>query len=87
MTVAPVVVSPDIDSNRPSMSEIDKASESRSGKAPNVPNTVQNSTTIINPSLNRRSPRFLRRGSHNKNPVTSVARKAWPKLLYPSASP
>ncbi|MNP86181.1 hypothetical protein D3C76_1862600 [compost metagenome] len=54
-TVAPVVVRPEKDSKKASETVMPGTSPSRNGRAPTLPSTTQNSTTIRKPSLERRS--------------------------------
>jgi hypothetical protein len=74
-TVAPVVVSPDIDSNIASVTVNDRLSSKYSGAAPNVPSTVQNEATTRKPSRSRSSLRSRRTGSQQTMPATRVSAK------------
>ncbi len=76
ITVAPVVVSPDMDSKTASVIDKFGSWERNSGSAPNSPSTVQNSTTTTNPSRSRSSRRKDRTGNHSTRPVNSVTAKA-----------
>ncbi len=58
MTVAPVVVSPDTDSNTASVSDRCGSSASTNGSAPIADSTVQNITTTTKPSRRRSSRRI-----------------------------
>jgi len=78
-TVAPVVVSPEMDSNRASMGRMSSCGERISGSAPKEPSTVQNSTTTRKPSRSRSSRRCDLTGSHNTMPVIRVTAKAQKK--------
>ena len=55
MTVAPVVVSPETDSNTASVTDMSGLLASRSGTLPQSPSATQNMTTTMNPSRRRSS--------------------------------
>ena len=76
-TVAPVVVSPDIDSKIASVIDIAGVSAKNSGTAPNVPSTVQKDATTRKPSLSRRSWWNLRTGAQIRKPASKVSAKPW----------
>ena len=84
ITVAPVVVRPETDSNTASVTDITEFSASRKGKAPLRPNTVQNSTTTRKPSRTRRSSKRLRTGAQITSPSTRVRTKP---SVKPSRAP
>ena len=75
-TVAPVVVSPDTDSNKASINSIFVASENISGRVPNRLRTNQKKTVTKNPSLVRSSPILFLFGSQQANPINRVIAKA-----------
>ena len=70
--VAPVVVSPDIDSKIAFVKDNDGISARYKGTAPNNPRTVQNAATIIKPSRNLKSFLDLLDGIHNIDPAIKV---------------
>ena len=72
-TVAPVVVSPDMDSNIASVTDSDRLSAKYSGAAPNDPRTVQNEATTRNPSRSRNSLRSRRTGNQQMMPAARVS--------------
>jgi len=76
ITVAPVVVKPDSDSNRESIMLICGVVPSAKGSAPDTPSTTQNSTTTKNPSLILSSFLLLRTGNQIISPLTTVIVRA-----------
>jgi hypothetical protein len=75
MTVAPVVVRPEIDSKIASVRDITGRLARYNGAAPKMPNTTQNNATTMNPSLNLRSFPDCRVGSQINNPEKKVIKK------------
>ena len=75
MTVAPVVVSPEIDSKIASTGVRESSGASQSGMAPNKPSTTQKSAVTMNPSLMFRSRLICLDGNHSVTPASSVAAK------------
>ncbi|SUG63360.1 Uncharacterised protein [Salmonella enterica subsp. arizonae] len=73
--VAPVVVNPENDSKKASVMVRLGLSEKINGSAPTLPSTVQNSTTIRNPSRDFSSPFSLRFGHHSMEPIASATKK------------
>ena len=73
--VAPVVVSPDMDSKTASVMDKVIASAKYSGAAPKVPSTVQNAATTRKPSRSRRSLRDRCTGNQMSRPATNVRPK------------
>jgi hypothetical protein len=79
ITVAPVVVRPDTDSNTASVIDKCGSSARMNGKAPIPDSTVQNITTTTKPSR-RRSSRWTRRtGSQLSTPTPKVRPNALAK--------
>ena len=76
ITVAPVVVKPESDSNRASIKLRLGASESISGRAPKVLSTNQKNTVTMKPSRVRSSPLLFREGTQNAMPTARVMAKA-----------
>ena len=72
MTVAPVVVSPEMDSNTASVMPSASGSQSRKGSAPKLPSTVQNRTTTRNPSRRCMSSLESRTGYHRASAQARV---------------
>ena len=68
MTVAPVVVSPEIDSKTASATDILSWLAVMNGIAPDSPSTNQNDTTTRKPSRSFNSRSSLRTGNHSENP-------------------
>ena len=81
MTVAPVVVKPERDSNTASVTLSWGWSDNIRGKAPYKPKTAQNRTVTKKPSRIRNSARCRRTGNQHAKPVTSVMAKADRKAL------
>ena len=77
--VAPVVVKPENDSKNASVTDKFGFSEKINGNAPTLPSTVQNKTTIRNPSFAFNSCRLLRVGSHRKRPINKAVTNVWLK--------
>ena len=77
--VAPVVVKPEIDSNKASVK--DKLGESMSikGTEPNSPSTDQNKTVMIKPSRILSSLRLPLKGNHMQKPPRRLINKAYKK--------
>ena len=75
MTVAPVVVSPETDSNTASASGRSGSGLSSSGTLPVAPSASQNATTITKPSRSLSSPRARRAG--NQSAARPRPRAAW----------
>jgi len=69
MTVAPVVVSADMDSKTASTKEICSSSENKKGTDPDIPSTVQNKTTTKKPSRRRNSLFLCLTGSQRTAPI------------------
>ena len=80
ITVAPVVVKPETDSNNAFIKFSCSASESIRGKAPKVLNTSQKNTVTIKPSRVRSSPLLFREGNQNAMPTSRVMAKADKKV-------
>jgi len=74
MTVAPVVVKPDVASNRESTRL--KCGPRTNGSAPAKLNTIQNNATMRNPSRRRNSPELCLKGVHNSVPTASRPKNA-----------
>ncbi len=74
-TVAPVVVSPDMDSKIASVIDRDRLSSKYSGAAPKVPSTVQKEATTRKPSRSLSSLRSRWTGNQQTMPATSVSAK------------
>ena len=72
ITVAPVVVRPEIDSKIAPTGVRARSGASHSGMAPNKPSTTQNSAVTMNPSRIFRSRLRCRVGSHSITPANSV---------------
>ena len=81
MTVAPVVVKPERDSNTASVKPSLGWSDNIRGKEPYKPKTAQNKTVIKKPSLIRNSVRCWRNGNQHASPVPSVMAKANRKAI------
>ena len=81
MTVAPVVVRPDKDSNTASVIDSSIEGEMIKGKDPAVPNTVQNSVTIRKLSLVLSS--FFDRAVniHSRKPAMNIETKETAKAV------
>ncbi|MNV47481.1 hypothetical protein D3C71_1393510 [compost metagenome] len=75
--VAPVVVKPENDSKKASVSDRLGRSENKNGNAPTLPSTVQNSTTIKKPSRGFNSCFCLRLGHHSIRPMVTATKKVW----------
>ncbi|KMQ84198.1 hypothetical protein RF55_18216 [Lasius niger] len=75
--VAPVVVNPEKDSKKASVSDKLGRSENRNGNAPTLPSTVQNSTTIRKPSRGFSSCFCLRFGHHSISPMVNATKNVW----------
>lgn len=82
MTVAPVVVSAEIDSKTASTKDICSSCENMNGVEPDMPKTVQNKTTTKNPSLKRSSRLMSLTGNHKITPT----KKTIIKLLIKGAN-
>ncbi len=76
ITVAPVVVSPDIDSKNASLKDIINTSESKNGIVANSDNTNQKLTTTRIPSRILNSFLVFLNGSQSAKPLTNVAKNA-----------
>lgn len=74
-TVAPVVVSPEIDSNTACENVMRGVVGNQKGSAPATPSTVQNRATTRKPSRILRSARLRRTGIHTTQPIASVVTK------------
>ena len=72
MTVAPVAVRPEMDSNIAPTGVRSRVSASAKGSAPNRPSTVQNREVMRKPSRMRRSWLTLRTGNHINRPEKKV---------------
>src|SRR5690606_41599064 len=75
MTVAPVVVNPEIASNIASVNERCKLTENKNGRVPKVPSTDQKSAVTKKPSRVRRSALLARAGNHKVIPAAKVIPK------------
>ena len=73
MTVAPVVVRPETDSNTASASGRSGLSLRSSGMLPVRPSASQNPTTMTKPSRSLRSPRERRTGNHSAAPAPTTS--------------
>ena len=73
MTVAPVVVKPEIDSKMAPAGVSSMSGTSHSGMAPNNPKTTQNRAVTRKPSRIFKSRLRRRVGSQNTTPASSVA--------------
>ena len=69
ITVAPVVVSPDRDSNTASVRDRLRAPDSRNGRQPTLPSTAQNRVTTRKPSLALSSRRLRAAVTHSTKPM------------------
>ena len=76
MTVAPVVVRPEIDSKMASMTLSCSDSDRMNGVEPNIPRTIQNNAVTRNPSRMRKSDGALRVGNQSTNPAKMLIAKA-----------
>ena len=76
ITVAPVVVRPDTDSNNASARDSGTASLVRKGTEPKLPRTIQNNAVTRKPSRIRRSRRAFRVGNHRVKPASRLMPKA-----------
>lgn len=72
MTVAPVVVRPDMDSNKASVNVMFVSADKIKGNEPTSASVVQKSVTMIKPSLSLMSVLDLETGSHKNKPVSNV---------------
>ena len=82
MTVAPVVVRPDIDSKNASVTDIAGSADMSSGRDPKLARTVQNRTTMTKPSRIRRSSCRRRVENQKAKPVARVTMKAIRKGVW-----
>ena len=73
MTVAPVVVRPETDSNTASASGRSGWSLRSSGMLPVTPSANQNATTMTKPSRSLRSPRTRRTGNQSAAPAPATS--------------
>jgi len=73
MTLAPGVVSPEMDSNAASVNERSSVGDNSSGSAPAKPSTVHNNVTTIKPSRNRNPARARQAGNQQATPSASRA--------------
>ena len=80
MTVAPVVVKPEIDSKTASVRL--RCSPRMKGKAPTSPSTAQKSATIRKPSWTESSLSARMFGSHSSKPALAVARSEFRKTVH-----
>lgn len=74
--VAPVVVSPDIDSKIASVMDRSGVSESISGTLPVIPRPTQKRTTTTNPSRKRNSSFMFLTGNHKSRPIERISANA-----------
>ena len=88
ITVAPVVVSPEIDSKIDSRGDNCRLSVSAKGSAPNSPSTTQNREVMRKPSRMRSSWREPRDGSQRARPDKKLMHRAdrKPVIVLSSAS-
>ena len=86
MTVAPVVVKPEIASNRASVKESCKPSDSMKGREPKVLKTSQKSTVTTKPSRVLNSIVTERAGSQNSRPTISVIENAKTNIFFVPSS-
>ena len=83
--MAPVVVSPDIDSKKASVIDMEGLADKDNGSDPKIASTVQKSTTITNPSLILSSSWCFRVTNQKDRPVIIVIRKDSKKgISFPS---
>ncbi len=76
ITVAPVVVMPEMDSNRASVKDRCTSSTNNRGRVPVTPSTTQNNTVITKPSRLRSSLGVRLNGSHMSMPRENVRANA-----------